>query len=158
MRVVSFKSIAILALSKIAHSEHTFAPLHNLDQGLCDDTTWQNETNSASALVSDCTGIVSQLTSQKEEGFYLQGWNDDSTDEYLGLATSGTCIFGAKVINNNKAPPVIANFDIIDILNDAVLNSFVVEGRVGASGSMHCRASCGANTEPQEIGWKIYTH
>ncbi|KAI0417499.1 putative necrosis-inducing factor-domain-containing protein [Xylaria grammica] len=156
MHVIPFISTAIIALSSGVRSAHYFDTFTGRTSSFCGDTTWQNETSSTAALASDCQKIADQLRQHEKKAFELYGWKEDSTDEYLGLSTVGSCVFGAKVIHNNNALPVIANGDIADIIRDA-MSHFEVGGRIGASGSMQCKPDWG-DYFSQEIGWRIYTY
>ncbi|KAI1193768.1 putative necrosis-inducing factor-domain-containing protein [Nemania serpens] len=159
MHATTLISVAALALSHVAQGAHTYSTLTFSSGSVCGATKWNHETSATSPKTEDCAALAKSFHTHKHQGFRLQGWGAKDTgedgDAYLGLGTSGTCTFGVRVRDANGAPAVIAHGDVSDILEDAV-SGFADAGRVGASGSMSCRAYWDTYG-PQTIEWRIFT-
>lgn len=108
----------------------------------CEDSSFQNDTSTASPLVADCLQLAANIAGGGT-------WTLRGTDGSRSLAWYGTCIFGAST----TWPVKVGNQDIIDMINTSV-DRFQWNGLIGASGSVDCQneAFSGTNT----IQWGIY--
>ncbi|KAM5447956.1 hypothetical protein McanCB56680_008038 [Microsporum canis] len=115
--------------------------------GDCADSTFEDQTNVGSPLVSDCLIIIKNI----------EGTNGQWTTPVVGknqrrIADFGTCRFGVEAtkVNGNVGFYVSAQ-DVVDIIK-AVIQQFAKDGRVAAKGDMSCRG----NSHNQNVKWGIY--
>ncbi|TRX90602.1 hypothetical protein FHL15_008575 [Xylaria flabelliformis] len=156
MHLTSLVSAALaLACGVYSIPKHFFEPLDFATGSVCDDTSWNLNSNARVPLVSDCEKLEQEMQNNRKKGFKLYGWQQDKDDAFLPIVFIGSCVFGVKVLNANNAPAIIANGDIADILHDAI-RSYTNGNQVSAvMGDMTCRAYWGDYSQ-QGISWSIY--
>ncbi|KAF7126015.1 hypothetical protein CNMCM5793_002374 [Aspergillus hiratsukae] len=114
----------------------------------CGDSSFENETSDASALVEDCLQIIKNI--QGDAG-------TDWTTQVVGknqreIASSGSCAFGVEATTvDGNVNFVVGGQDVIDIINEAI-RQFGGSGKVGAKGNMNCNG----NVKSQPVLWGIY--
>ncbi|EFE34865.1 class V chitinase, putative, partial [Trichophyton benhamiae CBS 112371] len=113
----------------------------------CEASTFEDQTNGGSPLVSDCKTIIKNI-----EGTDGQWTTQVVSKNQRQLVDFGTCKFGVEAtkVNGNIAFYVGAQ-DIVDIITDAI-KQFAKDGRVAAKGDMSCRG----NAHGQNVKWGIY--
>ncbi|KAI8946144.1 hypothetical protein F4801DRAFT_565661 [Xylaria longipes] len=160
MHLTSLISIAALALAHGAHSEpnnkHVYSKETFSTSSVCRSTRWKINTKAKEPLASDCQSLEKKLRKHKTDGFRLWGWNlGDKEDDYLIIATEGTCNFGVSVINVNTEPAVIANGDIADLIRDSVKYYSDGDHITGVTGVVPCKANWDSYSK-QDIGWSVF--
>ncbi|EGE06693.1 chitinase [Trichophyton equinum CBS 127.97] len=113
----------------------------------CEGSTFEDQTNGGSPLVSDCMTIIKNI----------EGTDGQWTTQVVGknqrqLVDYGTCKFGVEAtkVNGNVAFYVGAQ-DVVDIITDSI-KQFGKDGRIAAKGEMSCRG----NVHGQNVEWGIY--
>ncbi|KAK2875574.1 hypothetical protein FQN49_001598 [Arthroderma sp. PD_2] len=121
-------------------------PCSPLARGNCAGSTFIDQTNAGSPLVSDCMVIIKNH----------EGTNGEWTNPVVGkphhqTSEFGTCRFGVEAtkVNGNVAFYLGAQ-DTIDIITDSI-KQFAKDGRVAAKGDMSCRG----NAHSQNVKWGI---
>ncbi|GBF66809.1 hypothetical protein TMEN_9530 [Trichophyton mentagrophytes] len=114
----------------------------------CESSTFEDQTNGGSPLVSDCMTIIKNI----------EGTDGQWTTQVVGknqrqLVDYGTCKFGVEAtkVNGNVAFYVGAQ-DVVDIITDSI-KQFGKDGRIAAKGEMSCRG----NVHGQNVKWAILT-
>jgi hypothetical protein len=111
----------------------------------CSGYTYQDQTTSASPLVSDCQTIVKNI--QGTSGKWTTGVGPQRT-----LASFGSCHFG---VQNSGVSGDVTFFtgtqDIVNIINSAI-SLYSWNGLVGAKGNMQCGGDAGG----QNVVWGLY--
>jgi hypothetical protein len=111
----------------------------------CSGYTYQDETSSASPLVSDCQTIVKNI--QGTSGDWTTGIGSQRD-----IASFGSCNFGVQ--NSGVTGDVTfytGTQDIVNIINEAI-SLYASNGLVGATGYMQCGGDAGG----QNVQWGLY--
>lgn len=115
---------------------------------LCGDSTFEDQTSGASALVDDCRTIIRNIEGDATTDFTTPVVGKNQRE----LVHFGTCSFGVeatKVDGNSEF--YVGGQDIIDIINEAI-KRFGGSGKVGAKGDMRCNGII----KQQDVKWGIY--
>lgn len=107
----------------------------------CEVSSFNNETDENSPLVSDCLTLASNIAGG---GTWMNG-------KWTNWPTFGTCAFQAGSVHHIK----VGNQDIIDLIHSSIDMFASSDGRVGASGSVDCQNMLWPQTDT--TGWSIYT-
>ncbi|KAI2472480.1 putative necrosis-inducing factor-domain-containing protein [Annulohypoxylon bovei var. microspora] len=109
---------------------------YNTEPEICAETNFVGNSTPDSALCSDCSVIITRLTSNW--GFFETG--DYKNSEYNYLTTSGTCTFAVRRTDGLNLPVNIGSKDVIDNLNVSLIR-FSSDDHVGATGNFTCGSS-----------------
>ncbi|RAK99289.1 glycoside hydrolase family 18 protein [Aspergillus ibericus CBS 121593] len=111
----------------------------------CSGYTYQDETSSASPLVSDCQTIVKNI----------QGTNGEWTTgigHQRSIAKFGSCHFGVQNVGvTGDVTYHTGSQDIVNIITESI-SKYASDGRVGAKGYMEC----GGDAGNQKVEWGLY--
>ena len=114
-------------------------------QTKCSQYSYQDETSSASPLVTDCQILVANI--QGTDGEWTTGIGSQRD-----LASFGSCNFGVQ--NSGTSGDVTyytGSQDIVTIITQAIAQ-FASNGLVGAKGYMQCSSDAGG----QDVVWGLY--
>jgi hypothetical protein len=113
----------------------------------CGDSTFVDQTTSASPTIADCQQIIKNIQNTLGE------WEvENAVEEQHQLVQYGTCKFGVQgtAIDGNVDFHVGAQ-DIVDIINTSI-QKFSWNGLVGAKGEM----GCNGDVKQQSVEWGLY--
>ncbi|KAK4195986.1 family 18 putative glycoside hydrolase [Triangularia verruculosa] len=119
-----------------------------LGRSHCGDSTFEDQTNGGSPLVSDCLQIIRNIEDDGRTDWIHQV----AGKPHREILSFGSCQFGIEATHIGlNIHFKVGGQDVIDIINDSV-NRFGSSGRVAAKGVMGCTGS----TNGQEVLWGIY--
>jgi len=95
----------------------------------CINYTYQDNTSSASPLVSDCQQLVANI-------FPPGGWRTDQPG-FRTISSYGTCSFGVKQDDSEIVIFNVGNQDVSTVI-DYAISAYQWFGLIGASGFMEC--------------------
>ena len=115
----------------------------------CGDSTFEDQTSGASALVSDCRQIIKNIEGDASTEF---------THRITGhreILSFGTCTVGIERTGGTGGAVEfkVGGQDVIDIINESI-KRFGGSGRVGAKGVMPCDGTTAGTTV--DVLWGIY--
>lgn len=115
----------------------------------CGDSTFVDQTSSASPTVADCLAMIEPHRNTNEE-WEVENAIAGNQHQLLGY---GTCNFGVQGDGQNgNIDYFIGSQDIVDLVTSSI-QMFGGSGQVGAKGEMPCN---GDTDTPQNVIWGIY--
>ena len=115
-----------------------------IDTNKCQDSSFTDQTSSASPLITDCLQIADNIN----KGY--GNWVVAITGHHQ-LVQYGTCAFGVQGAGGAAVLFELASTDIIDLIHDSI-QKFGRNGVVGSKGNMVCEAYIGT----YGVDWGIY--